>query len=51
MIYQFCGETTWEIEEHKIGLEDLENVGKTVFLTRKKTEATLKEMEYEEVVE
>lgn len=44
MIYQFCGEGAWEIEEHKIKLEDLENIGKTVFLTREEAEAALKEL-------
>lgn len=45
MIYQFCGEGAWEIEEHKIRLEDLENIGKTVFLTREEAEAALKALE------
>ena len=45
MIYQFCGEGAWEIEEHKIILEDLENIGKTVFLTRQEAEQALAEME------
>lgn len=45
MIYQFCGEGAWEIEEHKIKLEDLENIGKTVFLTRQEAEQALAEME------
>lgn len=45
MIYQFCNEGAWEIEEHKIRLEDLENIGKTVFLTREEAEAALKELE------
>lgn len=45
MIYQFCGEGAWEIEEHKIRLEDLENIGKTVFLTRQEAEDKLAEME------
>lgn len=45
MIYQFCGKGAWEIEEHKIRLEDLENIGKTVFLTREEAEAALKELE------
>lgn len=44
MIYQFCGEGAWEIEEHKIRLEDLENIGKTVFLTIEEAEAALKEL-------
>ena len=45
MIYQFCGKGAWEIEEHKIRLEDLENIGKTVFLTREEAEAALKELD------
>lgn len=45
MIYQFCGEGAWEVEEHKIKLEDLENIGKTVFLTRPDAEQALAEME------
>ena len=45
MIYQFCGEGAWEIQEHKIRLEDLENIGKTVFLTRQEAEDKLAEIE------
>ena len=44
-IYQFCGCGAWEIEEHKIKLEDLDKIGKTVFLTREEAEKALKEME------
>ena len=44
-IYQFCGYGAWEIEEHKIKLEDLDKIGKTVFLTRGEAEKVLKEME------
>lgn len=40
-IYQFLGEGAWEIEEHKIRLEDLENIGETVFLTREDAEAAI----------
>lgn len=47
MIYQFCGEGAWEIEEHKIRLEDLENIGKTVFLTRQEAENKLAKKEGE----
>ena len=39
--YQFMGDGAWEIDVHKIMLEDLENIGKTVFLTREEAEATL----------
>lgn len=45
MIYQFLEEGAWEIEEHKIRLEDLENIGKTVFLTHQEAEAKLAERE------
>ncbi len=45
MIYQFWGKGAWEIEEHKIRLEDLENIGKTVFLTRQEAEDKMAEME------
>ena len=44
-IYQFCGCGAWEIEEHKIKLEDLDKIGKTVFPTREEAEKALKEME------
>lgn len=37
--YQFGGEGAWEIDVHRISLEDLDKIGKTVFLTR---EAALK---------
>lgn len=41
MIYRFLDEGAWEIEEHKIKLEDLENIGETVFLTRKEAEKAI----------
>lgn len=41
MIYRFLDEGAWEIEEHKIRLEDLENIGETVFLTREDAEAAI----------
>lgn len=41
--YQFMGEGAWEIDVHKIRLEDLNKIGKTVFLTKEEAEATLKE--------
>ena len=44
-IYQFCGCGAWEIEEHKIKLEDLDKIGKTVFITEEEAEKALKEME------
>ena len=46
-IYQFCGCGAWEIEEHKIKLEDLDKIGKTVFPTREEAEKALEEMEHE----
>lgn len=48
MIYQFFGEGAWEIEEHKIRLEDLDKIGKTVFLTREEAEIALKELKSKE---
>lgn len=45
MIYQFFGECAWKIDEHEVRLEDLENIGKTVFLTREEAEKALKKME------
>ena len=47
-IYQFCGYGAWEIEEHKIKLEDLDKIGKTVFPTREEAEKALEEMEKDE---
>ena len=43
-IYQFWGEGAWEIAEHEIRLEDLDNIGKTVFLTRREAENAIKEL-------
>lgn len=42
--YQFMGDGAWEIDVHKIRLEDLDNIGKTVFLAREEAEAALKEL-------
>lgn len=42
-IYQFCGGGAWEIDEHRIRIEDLEKIEKTVFLSRKEAEAALEE--------
>ncbi len=41
-VYQFMDEGAWEIDVHKIKLEDLDKIGKTVFLTREEAEAALK---------
>lgn len=41
-LYQFMGEGDWEIDVHKIRLEDLDRIGKTVFLTRGEAGAALK---------
>jgi hypothetical protein len=38
------GEGAWEIAEHEIRLEDLDNIGKTVFLTRREAENAIKEL-------
>lgn len=43
-LYQFMGEGPWEIDVHIIRLEDLEKIGKTVFLTPEEAEAALKEL-------
>lgn len=40
-IYRFLDEGAWEIEEHRIRLEDLDKIGKTVFLTREEAEAAI----------
>lgn len=42
--YQFMGDGAWEINVHKIRLEDLDKIGKTVFLTREEAEAALERM-------
>lgn len=42
--YRFMGEGAWEIDVHKIRLEDLEKIDKTVFLTREEAEDALKEL-------
>lgn len=44
-VYQFCGAGAWEIEVHKIKLEDLPEIGKTIFLTRKDAQAVVEKME------
>lgn len=41
--YQFLGEGAWEIDVHTIRLEDLDKIGKSVFLTREEAEVVLKE--------
>lgn len=41
-LYQFMGEGDWEIDVHKIRLEDLDRIGKTVFLTSGEAESALK---------
>lgn len=46
-IYQFCDDGAWEIDVHKIQLEDLELIGQTVFLTQVEAEEALKRMERE----
>ena len=46
--YQFMGNGAWEIDAHKIRLEDLDKIGKSVFLTMEEAEAALKELEGKE---
>ena len=46
--YQFMGDGAWEIDAHKIRLEDLDRIGQTVFLTREEAEAALKEFREKE---
>lgn len=46
-IYQFLGEGAWEIDVHRIRLEDLENIGKTVFLSRGEAEAAIRRADQE----
>lgn len=43
-IYRFLDEGAWEIDVHKIKLEDLDKIGKTVFLTQAEAEEALKSM-------
>lgn len=43
-IYRLCEGSAWEIEEHKIRLEDLNKIGKTVFLSRDEAEKTIEKM-------
>ena len=46
-VYEHYRMTTldeWEIDEHKITLEDLNKIGRTVFLTRKEAKAKLAEL-------
>lgn len=42
-IYRFLDEGAWEIDKHKIRLEDLDKIGKTVFLTPEEAEAAISE--------
>lgn len=46
-IYRFLDEGAWEIDEHTIKLEDLELIGKTIFLTQAEAEEALKKMKGE----
>ena len=49
-IYQFLGAGAREIWEHRIRLEDLENIGKTVFLSRTEAERICIEKENQELI-
>lgn len=42
-IYRITEDAAWEIDEHKIKLEDIEKIGKTVFLTQREAEIVLKQ--------
>lgn len=49
-VYEHYRMTTldeWDIDEHKVTLEDLNKIGRTVFLTRKEAEAKLAELKGE----
>ena len=43
--YRFCGEGSWEIDHHKITLEDLDKIGITVFVDIKDAENYIAEQE------
>lgn len=45
-VYDF-DDLDYDIDEHKICLEDLKKIGDTVFLTREEAETRLKELEKE----
>ena len=47
-VYDF-DDLDYDIDEHKIRLEDLKDIGDTVFLTRKEAELRLKELEKEKI--
>lgn len=47
-VYDFDG-LDYDIDEHKICLEDLKNIGDTVFLTREEAETRLKELGKEKI--
>lgn len=40
-IYRSLGEGSWEVRIHKIKLEDIPQIGKTVFLTREEVEEAM----------
>ena len=40
-IYRFCGVGAWEIEVHNIKLEDLAEIGKTIFFTREEAKKAI----------
>lgn len=47
-IYDF-DDLDYDIDEHKIRLEDLKNIGDTVFITREEAESRLKELGKEKI--
>lgn len=49
--YRFCNKGAWEIDHHRLKLEDLDKIGKTVFVDLKDAEAYAAEQEAKEYLE
>ena len=47
--YKFCGEGAWEIDHHYLKLEDLDKIGKTIFVDENDAKAYIAEREAEEI--
>lgn len=47
--YKFCGEGAWEIDHHYLKLEDLDKIGKTVFVDENDANAYITEREAVEI--
>lgn len=43
--YKFCGDGAWEIDHHYLKLEDLDKIGKTVFVDENDAKAYIAEAE------